>query len=81
MMASSPTIHTLRCWSIARAVTLAAAFDPATVMDTLFEGNGWRRSWRDTIYNFVHYHSQVHEVLGVARGTAKVEYGGVKGAC
>jgi uncharacterized protein YjlB len=62
------------------AATLAAAFDRATVMDTLFESNGWRRSWRDTIYDFVHCHSQVHEVLGVARGTAKVEYGGVKGA-
>ena len=31
------------------------------------------------IDDFVHYHSQVHEVLGVARGAAKVEYGGVKG--
>ena len=54
-------------------------FDAATVIDTLFETNGWGRSWRDTIYDFVHYHSQVHEVLGVARGTAKVEFGGVKG--
>ena len=54
-------------------------FDAATVVDTLFETNGWGRSWRDTIYDFVHYHSQVHEVLGVAGGTAKVEFGGVKG--
>ena len=54
-------------------------FDAATVMDTLFETNGWERSWRDSIYDFVHYHSQVHEVLGVARGSAIVEFGGVKG--
>jgi uncharacterized protein YjlB len=54
-------------------------FDPATVMDTLFETNGWTRSWRDTIYDFVHYHSQIHEVLGVSRGDARVEVGGVKG--
>ena len=53
--------------------------DPATVMDALFGENGWGRSWRDTIYDFVHYHSQVHEVLGVARGNAQVEFGGVKG--
>jgi uncharacterized protein YjlB len=61
------------------AVAFGTAFDPATVIDTLFEANGWGRSWRDTIYDFVHYHSQVHEALGVARGTAKVECGGVKG--
>lgn len=54
-------------------------FDAGTIMDTVFEINGWGRSWRDTIYDFVHYHSQVHEVLGVARGSAKVEFGGIKG--
>jgi uncharacterized protein YjlB len=55
------------------------AFDPGTIIDTLFETNGWGRSWRDTVYDFVHYHSQVHEVMGVARGTAKIECGGLKG--
>lgn len=54
-------------------------YDRATVIDALFASNGWGRSWRDTIYDFVHYHSQVHEVLGVARGTAEVEFGGIKG--
>ena len=61
------------------AITFRPGFDPATIIDTLFEGNGWGRSWRDTVYDFVHYHSQVHEVMGVARGTAKIECGGVKG--
>lgn len=61
------------------AVHFSDGFEPGTIMDTLFEANGWGRSWRDTIYDFVHYHSQVHEVLGVARGRAKVEFGGVKG--
>jgi uncharacterized protein YjlB len=54
-------------------------FNPAVVMDTLFETNGWGRSWRDTVYDFVYYHSQIHEVMGVARGTATLEFGGVKG--
>lgn len=53
--------------------------DPATIIDSLFEMNGWTRSWRDTIYDFVHYHSKVHEVLGVAKGDARIECGGVKG--
>lgn len=56
-----------------------SAFDAATIIDTLFESNNWGRSWRDTVYDFVHYHSQIHEVMGVARGTAKIECGGVKG--
>lgn len=54
-------------------------FDPATIIDEIFAHNGWRRSWRDTVYDFVHYHSQVHEVLGVARGHATIEFGGIRG--
>ncbi len=53
--------------------------DRATVVDAIFEMNGWGRSWRDSIYDFVHYHSQIHEVLGVAKGHARVEFGGIKG--
>ncbi len=55
------------------------SYEPATIVDALFDSNGWRRSWRNGIYDFVHYHSQVHEVLGIAGGIAKVEFGGVKG--
>ena len=54
-------------------------FPPEVVIDTLFDTNGWGRSWRDTVYDFVHYHSQIHEVMGVARGTARIECGGIKG--
>jgi uncharacterized protein YjlB len=54
-------------------------FAAETIMDALFELNGWGRSWRGSIYDFVHYHSQIHEALGVARGSATVEFGGVKG--
>jgi uncharacterized protein YjlB len=57
----------------------ASTFDPATLIDTLFETHEWAKSWRDTVYDFVHYHSQIHEVMGVARGTAKIECGGLKG--
>jgi uncharacterized protein YjlB len=45
----------------------------------VFESNGWGKSWRDGIYDYVHYHSQIHEVLGIARGTAKVQFGGNRG--
>lgn len=60
-------------------VSLKGSFDPAALFEDLFEINGWADGWRDGIYDFVHYHSQIHEVLGIARGTALVEFGGANG--
>jgi uncharacterized protein YjlB len=56
-------------------VRLAHAPDPAAVLEELFESNGWRDSWRDGIYDYLHYHSATHEVLGIARGHARVRFG------
>lgn len=61
------------------AVRLPSAFDPAAVFEDLFKNNGWRGSWRNGIYDYVHYHSRIHEVLGVARGSGQVQFGGNKG--
>ena len=61
------------------AVRLPEEFDPAAVLEELLEANGWGDSWRNGIYDYVHYHSRIHEVLGVAAGTAKVRFGGKKG--
>ena len=37
----------------------------------------WGRGQRhDGIYSFVHYHSMIHEALGIARGNARVQLGG-----
>jgi uncharacterized protein YjlB len=63
------------------AVKCPPAFDPAVVIDFLFETNGWKRSWRDTVYDFVHYHSQIHEVMGVARGSATLNSAASPGGC
>jgi uncharacterized protein YjlB len=54
-------------------------FDPAAVFEEIFAANGWGDSWRDGIYDYVHYHSRIHEVLGIARGEGKVQFGGLKG--
>lgn len=54
-------------------------FDPASVLEVLFAQNGWGRSWRNGIYDYVHYHSQIHEVLGIARGQGRVRFGGDHG--
>jgi uncharacterized protein YjlB len=61
------------------AVKLPEGLDPAAVMEVIFETNGWGDSWRNGIYDYAHYHSRIHETLGVARGTAKVRFGGKKG--
>jgi len=35
--------------------------------------------WRNGVYPYVHYHSMIHEAMAVARGRAKVRFGGEKG--
>jgi uncharacterized protein YjlB len=60
-------------------VRLAGAPDPAATFEELFTSNGWGESWRNGIYDFVHYHSQTHEVLGIARGRGRVRIGGDRG--
>ena len=61
------------------AVALPERGDPAAVFEELFERNGWGDSWRNGIYDYVHYHSGTHEVLGIARGHARVRFGGNSG--
>jgi uncharacterized protein YjlB len=61
------------------AIRLDDAFDPAAIFEVLFDSHGWRNGWRDGIYDFLHYHSSTHEVLGIARGEAKVRFGGARG--
>jgi uncharacterized protein YjlB len=61
------------------AVRRPRAFDPAAIYEALFAANGWKDSWRDGIYRFLHFHTRTHEVLGIARGKARVQFGGDKG--
>src|SRR5262249_19055793 len=55
------------------------SLDPAAIFEELFARNGWRDGWRNGIYDYVHYHPRTHEVLGIARGRARVQFGGHKG--
>ncbi len=54
--------------------------DLAGAIEQLFKANGWGRDmWRNGVFPFVHYHSQIHEALGIARGQAGVQLGGHQG--
>jgi uncharacterized protein YjlB len=61
------------------AVGVPDSGDPAAAFEELFKRNGWGDSWRNGIYDYVHYHSSTHEVLGIARGEASVRFGGAHG--
>src|SRR5437868_12297774 len=61
------------------AVRFPDDLDPAAVFEDVFDKNGWGDSWRNGIYDYVHYHSKIHEVLGIARGQGKAQFGGKRG--
>jgi uncharacterized protein YjlB len=52
---------------------------PEKTIEGLFGANGWGDMWRNGVYDFPHYHATVHEALGVARGHARVRFGGDAG--
>ena len=52
---------------------------PEKTIEGLFGANGWGDMWRNGIFDYLHYHATVHEALGVARGHARVRFGGDRG--
>ena len=65
-------------------ILVQQAFDPKVknlvkTIEKTFHGNAWGKSWRNGIYNFHHYHSTAHEVLGLYTGKVKAQFGGPGG--
>lgn len=52
----------------------------AAYVKRLFRHNGWNNAWVYGIYEYPHYHSITHEVLGFLKGETRIQLGGETGA-
>jgi uncharacterized protein YjlB len=62
-----------------RSVIPLDRVDPESTVEALFASNNWGDMWRNGVYGYLHYHSMIHEAMGVARGRARVRFGGDHG--
>ncbi|MEM1504297.1 cupin domain-containing protein [Domibacillus sp. 8LH] len=53
--------------------------DTPSEIEPAFNRNGWTNSWVNGIFDYHHYHTNTHEVLGVKSGDAVVQIGGEQG--
>jgi len=60
-------------------IDLAGSPDPERVIEKTFAANRWGDMWRNGVYPYAHYHSMIHEAMGIARGHAAVRFGGHNG--
>ena len=74
-----PNNPTLAFVVFRRAIEVDGSADPEATIEQIFQNHGWGGLWRNGVFPLVHYHSRIHEALGIARGRAKVRFGGEKG--
>lgn len=63
-----------------RSVLAANAAEKPKLFRERFKENSWIGLWTDTIYDYTHFHSNAHEVLGIAEGNVSVRLGGENGS-
>lgn len=65
--------------SLGVAIYPGAFQDNPDEIEKTFNGNGWTNSWTNGVFDYHHYHSNTHEVLGVRSGSAVILIGGETG--
>lgn len=60
-----------------KSVLELPGLNDAAIVDKIFEANKWSNSWIDGIYEYHHFHSITHEVIGVTAGDCILSLGGV----
>lgn len=65
--------------TVYREATALPERDPAAGFEALFAAHHWPPAWRSSIFGYHHYHSTAHEVLGIFRGRATIQFGGQQG--
>ncbi len=45
----------------------------------VFGENNWTNAWKNGVFDYHHFHSNTHEVLGIVSGTASILFGGENG--
>lgn len=53
--------------------------DTPEEIEETFNKHNWLNSWVNGVFDYHHYHSNTHEVLGVRSGSAKLKLGGEHG--
>ena len=56
-------------------IDMIGVADPEPVIEKLFRENGWGDTWRNGIFPYVHYHSRIHEGMGIARFGMTIRWG------
>ncbi len=62
-----------------RAAVDFGDLEPEGVLEKLFARHDWGDGFRGDTFPFHHYHSTAHEVVGIARGSAEIQFGGPTG--
>jgi uncharacterized protein YjlB len=57
-------------------IVYRGVFSDSTDIETQFQQHNWTGTWTGDVYNYHHYHTNTHEVLGVKAGMATVLIGG-----